>query len=1409
VESALRDTRAQGDWPWRVHILDTEGLERLRSQTATLERLDIWDGRRRALTLERPLPAGWYLLVVPPAEGKGPGSQLILQVTDLSAYAHVSTTDSLFWVNDVRSGRPVEGAEVRLVDGPLLGLTDAEGILEIETPTALSAHQPTPLVQVRTADKAVYVPFVGGSWSGPNVESWGQEAAPHDLAWSFFNTDREAYRSTDTVNVWGMHRDREDGSVPVEVQLRLHLDWDEIDFDEPRPPDVATATATPSADGVYSGSLSFEDLPLGYYVVEAEAEGETVGLTWVEVRHIVKPAYRLDVSTNRRAYLAGDSVRVAVAATFFDGTPVPGAPLSIHSRRQWRSAATNATGRAVARVKARADDGLGGQLARQSIEARPRRPEEGEISSGAGIVVLPSARFLDARASRGNGQVRVSGSVHAVDLEKLERQIERDIDGQLDPRGAPVSGATVTARITETEWIRKQDGTTYDFISKQVIPVYRYEAKRRRLPAQKVLTDEDGAFSLFAPTTPGREYDVDLRTVDQAGRTSRIQRTAWRRSADRPWVPTWPYLFISEPQDPEAADRGFWLPPAYVEGERITVELRQGEEPQPRGGKNRYLFLIQQMGLQEAFLQRSPTHEFTFDASHAPSIDIGAVRFTGSTYVAFPRGVSAALDPESRRLTVELKPDRPRYEPGESVELMVRTTDGDGEVVPASVVLRAVDQKLYAMDLARDTDPLTELYAPIWSGLIRAYATHLLPAGSPEGADTGGGGDAASGGRSDFRDVVLFEQVRTDVDGEAHVTFDLSDDLTSWRVSASAVNDRIEAGETTTLVPVGLPFFVELVTAREFLVGDEARLRLRAYGGGLLADEPVTFTISAPTLGLEPTRVEATAFKTTSVRLPSLVEGRHDITVDGVVRDGAEDELHDRLTRSVTVRRSRLESGRTAFVELEGEQAIAGGDGLTTVVIADAGRGRFLPELASLVWADGPRADAALAAEQARLLLEDTFGEDVIDAPDAAFDREQLQAGNGLVALLPYASGEEWLSTLVAIAAPDAIDRAALLEALERAGSRRKVSRERRLQALAGQAALGADVLDRLYRYRDMEQLSTRERLLLGIGLAEAGDEAAALEIERELLARHGEQLGAWIRLWTDEVDATDAQGTGSPTKAGKGSVVRSPALEHSAELTALLSILAAAVGDDAVATAADAYVAANPPRETLANLQHVAVISRLLARAPSSPARFGWRSPDDGGQVDLGPGESHHLVLTRSQREALRLEPLSGSLVVASSWRAPLEADDLVQDKRITVDRSFTPDGTIRGSDTVEVTVTVELGPAAIDGCYLVTENAPSGMAPLRDSRSWRGGGRDAGAKRAMQPWSVEGQRVSWCLWPTPKRPVQTLGYRARVVNNGSYRWEPTLVQAVDAPELARLGPADTIVIGAKGAPNPSEQQE
>lgn len=251
-------------------------------------------------------------------------------------------------------------------------------------------------------------------------------------------------------------------------------------------------------------------------------------------------------------------------------------------------------------------------------------------------------------------------------------------------------------------------------------------------------------------------------------------------------------------------------------------------------------------------------------------------------------------------------------------------------------------------------------------------------------------------------------------------------------------------------------------------------------------------------------------------------------------------------------------------------------------------------------------------------------------------------------------------------------------------------------------------------------------------------------------------------------------------------------------------------MGDDAVAEVADAYVAENPPPETLANLQRIAYISRVIERTPSAAASFSWQLDGEPQVVELDAGEQHQLKLTAPQRQELRLTPLSGELGVASSWREPLGVTAIKEDEAIVLTRSVRPAGVIRSSDLVDVTLTVELGAAAVDDCYLVTEMAPSGVAPVREGKSWRDRpAKQAGAPVGLPPWSISGQQVSWCVWPNARKPVQTLRYRARVVNSGSFLWEPAVVQSTRAPELIRLTKASTLQVGATPVAAESEASD
>ena len=83
------------------------------------------------------LSQGFYVVtLVQP----GAPAQLLLQVTDLSAYAQVATGATVVWVNDLVADTAITGATVALADGQPLGTTDEQGTARFTAPSESGAH---------------------------------------------------------------------------------------------------------------------------------------------------------------------------------------------------------------------------------------------------------------------------------------------------------------------------------------------------------------------------------------------------------------------------------------------------------------------------------------------------------------------------------------------------------------------------------------------------------------------------------------------------------------------------------------------------------------------------------------------------------------------------------------------------------------------------------------------------------------------------------------------------------------------------------------------------------------------------------------------------------------------------------------------------------------------------------------------------------------------------------------------------------------------------------------------------------------------------------------------------------------------------------------------------------------------
>jgi hypothetical protein len=1372
----LADFLAQPHWAlYSNPLMPTAGLATATTFTAKLE---PFRGDTFVLRFPDTLPAGWYIVQL----GGTRPAQAFLQVTSVSAWVSVLTDRTVVWANDVVTGRALAGATVAVADGTSFASSDATGLAVAATPAELippgalgepDTDAPDPILRVTSAaGDVVLVPFGVAGDEGYRGEWWEKTAAANEIYWSMLFTDRYLYRSDDHVELWGYLRNRDDASVPPSVELRLTRPGTGAPADRPA---IVKASATLDATGSFTASLPLLGIPTDAYELQAVVDGEVVVSRWLEVAIIRKPPYQLEVSSDHAAVLSGEAVNWTVQASFFDTSPAAGIPLTVYtgSDDSQHAVTTDGDGSASLDLNARTLRGSGDQWedARSwSVQVNPTGPESAEISAGREVLVFPTAYDLTASGVMAGGELGVSGTLALIDLAKVERAMA---DGTWagspgDAAGTPVGGKSLQVAVTELIPVKRLVSNDYDFVEKVVRPHYEYSIERKPLPPFTVDSGSDGriAFSLAIPDA-SHDYEVILSTTDPAGRVQRRTIIASSGVGVPWWLDSGPVF--QEPAGTLAGETGYGV------GDEVTWQIADGGQVLPSGGDDRYLYLVAQRGLRSAAVTASSTFRHAFAAADAPGIFVIGVRFTGTTYA--PKAATwANFDAETRSINVAITADRERYRPGEPVTLSVVTTNEAGRPIPAKVVLQGVDEKLYAMNGASTPRPLENLYNRVDSGIVRLTSTHQVP--TQTGLE-GEGGDTTGGGRSDFRDTLFFTELTTDTNGRATMTTRLSDDLTSWHVAGSAITASLEAGVGELLVPVGLPFFVEATVADAYLASDRPAIELRAFGESLKAGDPVEFTVASTGLGLAPTRVRGTAFQPVRFELPALVAGKLsiDITATSLTRtDASGKSLSDRLIQAFEVVESRLSQARTAYGTIGASlPALPDMTGLTTYTFSDAGRGRFLPRLLELAQPSGARLDRAVAQTVARSLLIGEFGRDPGSLPPFEIDLSEYPIGAGDegasgvtagAALLPYGGLDPWLATRLAIDAPEAVRTDGLRDALVRIRQLPSAERDLAIAATAGLASIGEPVLGDLYELRGLADLTPLERIYLALGFEALGDDASAIAIERDLLAEHGQQLGASVRL-----------GVGNR-------------LDDILEATSLLSVVAAGLGDPLANALAD-YVEANPGIETTHALDLVASAGRMLVRTPTAESSFAYSVDGQRHEVALGAGESFSLELTAAQRSSLSLEAHSGRVGVTIEGRTSVEVAALRQSDELSVERTIPANIPADRLVTVDLTVTFA-ATAPTNGCYVAVELVPSGLAPLA------GGGFGNDPRDVIRPSRVSGQEVTFCAPNESDRGhIAHLRYTARVVNEGTFTWEPAIVQLARAPEMIAFTPPTSVVVG------------
>ncbi|NLK86926.1 MAG: hypothetical protein GX279_05480 [Clostridiaceae bacterium] len=1278
------------------------------------------------------LPEGYYLTVTE-MDGKKYFTQL--QINKAAVYIMTTNEQSLLWLNDAASGEPISGASFKY--GGTLAATDSDGLAVIDADLA-DSDASTHYFVIEPKSGLPFVAAVPHSVYSPWY--WYSDPTVTDNYWTYMYLDRNVYLSNDTVNIWGIFKPRSDAAGETKATLDLiSYNYYYSDIDTAYP--LTSQDVVISPDGTFTGSLKLDNFNPGSYEVRLKAGDKVLFSHFMQVMDYTKPSYTIDVTPDKNHMYAWDTVNYDITTSFFEGTPASGLKLEYTKivtgvAGKSGTLVCDSNGKTQFAVVPQTPE-LGWWPVYLMLTVKNAEAEEQQSIQYSDVRVFPKDTMIEVSSKTENGTGTLSFATSRIDISGLD-----DMDSyytQDDFRGDSVD-IPVTARLYERYYVKTKTGDYYDHINKVRRDIYQYNEEQRLLREYSFNT-VNGKYEIQYASENDKSYYVEVYCNDSEGRLIK----------DSHYVYNWKGF------DPYNTD-AYTLPSdwdkRYKLGEQVTAEIKYNREEPYTGRDRRYLFVRMQNGILDYRVSDNAAYSFSFEEKFIPNIYVKGVCFENNGI--YKAGMAVfRYDKSEKNLNIEVKPDKESYKPGDDVRLSVLVKDAAGKPAAAEVNVSLVDEAYFAM-FDQYVDTLGSLYdTMVSSGFVSEYLSYD-PTDNFGGAGAEGGGEGMDQSvRKDFRDTAVFAAVRTGADGNAEVTFKMPDNLTSWRITAQAVTKDLYAGSTITNISSKLPFFVDSIFNKTFMTGDKPSIMVRANGEKLAPNDETSFKVTI--FGADGQQKESYSAKGTAnsfeeIHLDPLAQGTYTVRIEG-----SGGGLSDAMERSFTVSDSILETTVTDIVELSDSAVFSNkAKGLTTLEFYNEDSSILYHELHQLYWRNwGVRLDQVLARKVSGKLLQNYFNKELYgqDEPDIS----DYQMNDGGLALLTYDSSSPELSAKMCSLAADGIDRGALTFYFRRLIENDETVPEDVIYAYWGLAALKEPVLLDIRTILKDENLALKSKLVLGAALADAGDHQGAAEILKA---------------------AMESSGTVTDTFAW----IDSGSRDDSIDLTALCTFIALKTNAPEKMKLFN-YITTNSTSTLLVNMERMIFVSNYIKDA-SLVNSFTYELDGVKRHVELQRGSSFRLTLTPEKLAAVKFSNITGKIQAASSYTVPISEhmknnSDIVGISRIYEHRNIPGSATdFQRSETVKVTLTLDIDENAPDGYYEVTDILPAGLKYVsavyvdRSSDIYR-----------WYPNEVIGQKVVFGYYydKTKRNRTNKIEYYAKAVTPGSYTADSAAVRHTD----------------------------
>ncbi|MDP4181787.1 MAG: Ig-like domain-containing protein [Bacillota bacterium] len=1398
----LRKKESVPDWAVRsqnANFIETNGLQRVCQFSQDLSGHDATRDGYQFIRAPEPLKKGFYLV---DSKWEDVRFQTFLQVTDIGVYVMQGGEKSILWVNDLDTKNPIQNAIISCVGENGRYYSDNQGIATI---TSVANEKDSnnsngnKLIKISVNDEKDCIIVERTNDYYRDLNSYASRY------WNFLQLDRNIYKPDDTVNFWGIVKDRysknETGELTIDIEQGQDYQYgynrgvniNDFSVFHYNPMDKLPLVSkkVKTDNGAFKDSFKLPMLDPGGYQLNLKKGDEIVSRTYINIQNYVKPSYKLDITKDKQAVFQGQQVTFKVNASFFEGTGLPSLPVnydinssSIGSAEISGTKETDQKGNFEVNFIPKPGNGVQGEQY-VNMNCNATLPETGAINSNLCVRVFTNDINVNLAGSIKGSRGKISAKVNKITLDRLNNNSAKD---DSDYIGEPADGKTLKAAVYKNTWVRIEEGTYYDFINKVIEKNYRYEPKKELIQEYSLTTDSNGigVCEFDTPKSKDCSYSAEVTCKDDSGRDMKFSV----------------YLEGDEASlNDTYYDNRYVLDGGkenYSLNDTVDLTFKKGKNTMPDG---RYLFIKTQNGIRDYSVKNSPNFSFSFSEKDAPNVFVTGVYFNGYTYVESEQ-FNAVYMFKEKEMELTAHTDKNSYKPGDEVTIDISARDRKGQAKNAIVNISLVDEALFKLS-EQSINTISSLYQGVLSGVDFTYASHVNNAISSMPVITYGNNiqvqfseavvengtraatdwSISSGYHVDikydkaicatatcaydttnirqvFKDAAVFENIRLDENGKGSLKFKLPDNITSWRVTMSGITSDLSAGSGKVALNVSLPFFINYALNSTFLSGDKPVLGVNAYGNELEEGDDVIFTVTSENDPNKTVSVKGKAFERVNIPLWEFKEGS-----DKLLITANSSGMKDSIMVPIKTLNTYQELQKAKYYEhaQKGMKIEAGKAGNTELVFSDASRGKYLNQLIDLQYQGGRRVDQRLSSKIACELMNKYFkGIDVYDE-DQSFKITDYQKADGGIALYTYGNSDADLSARMISLVKNDVNLQKLKAYFYNIllGDSNGVKGN----ALYALAVLREPVLLNLDKAANVENASIKDLIYVALAYCELGETGKAENIFNQKISSHIESRQPFYRVRTGN-DGDDIL-----------------------ECTSLAAILASKL-DKPQKNGLYEYCINSHTKDILINIEKLIYISSEIEKANDENVKIKYSY--EGKQVNkvLEKGEVFSVTIPSENILKFNVESVEGDITLVSIFRTSLNSEQR-NDNDLKIERSYyvgnNKTNRFKAGDLVKIEITWNIPKDAIDGEYEITDFLPSGLKPIE-------GGYSTGHENTGAYASFDGQKARFYV--NKDDDPEKIEYYARIVNTGEFKAEGAVIQGLKSKASINIGKNEKIII-------------